>query len=260
MEIVAFFVLSNSGNITTIAGNATSPASLAAQPALPATLNAPGGVVTDYLGNIYFAELQTGVVRQIDTTGNLTVLIGTGTPASAPIASGSPLGYPLIQPTALTTDANHNIYITEAGRISLYSPPNPASGSAATVQVFAGDVTQKVASGTGDNGPALSAGMNPRGVAVDNNFNVYIADSTSSLNFGNRVRIVALNLATETNYINTFAGGNVPTLDGSTSKPRASRPAVIRPRVWITAWRVCSKYSTSSSAATAPAEARRSTG
>ncbi|HEY3841299.1 MAG TPA: IPT/TIG domain-containing protein [Bryobacteraceae bacterium] len=222
------FRVSNGGNLTTIAGNATSPASLASQPALAATLNSPSGVVTDYLGNIYFAETATGVVREIDTSGKLTVLIGTGTPGSAPVASASPLSYPLLQPTALTTDGNYNVYIVEAGRVSIYSPVNIGAGTIATVRTFAGDVTQKVTSGTGDKGPALSAGMNPRGIAVGSDFSVYVADSTASLNFANRVRVIALNSATESNYIANFAGGNIPT--GAGDKGRATAAQLYFPR------------------------------
>jgi hypothetical protein len=70
---------------TTVAGDAGTPASLASQPAKPATLSGPTGVAADLYGNIYFSELTTDVVRMIDTHGNLTVLIGTG-PGGQPIA------------------------------------------------------------------------------------------------------------------------------------------------------------------------------
>ena len=68
----------SSGIITTVAGNATVPATLASQPAKTATLSGPSGVASDLYGNIYFSELNTDVVRMVDTHGNLTVLIGTG--------------------------------------------------------------------------------------------------------------------------------------------------------------------------------------
>ena len=199
-----FRVSAGSGNIATLAGNATTPASLAAQPALSATLNGPSGVVSDYLGNIYFSEPASGVVRQIDPTGNLTSLIGPG----------SALTYPLLQPTGLTIDGNYNIYIAEAGRISMYSPQNFGTGAIASVQAFAGDLTQTVTSGTGDGGLPLSAGMNPRSLAVDGRFSVYLADSTPTLNFFNRVRVIAFSYITETNIINAFAGGNRPSGKG----------------------------------------------
>ena len=189
----------SSGIITTVAGNATSPASLAAQPAKSATLQGPTGVATDLYGNIYFSELTTAVVRQVDVKGNLTVLIGPGG-----------LSYQLIQPMGMASDSSFNMYIMEAGRISMYTPFNPASGAAPMVQAIAGDITQKVTSGTGDNGPPLSAGMNPRSVAVDGQGNIYIADSLTTLNFNNRVRIIASTYSGN-NVIATFAGGNVPT-------------------------------------------------
>lgn len=198
----------SSGVITTMAGNATTPASLSAQPAKSATLSGPSGVATDLYGNVYFSELKTAVVRMIDTSGYLTVLIGTGSPGSQPVASGSPLSYPLVQPIGMASDSSFNIYIIEAGRISMYMPYNPETGAAPMVQAIAGDLTQTVTSGTGDGGPPLSAGMNPRSLAVDSQANIYLADSLLTLNFNNRVRIISQNTIT------TFAGGNVPTGKG----------------------------------------------
>ena len=199
----------SSGVITTVAGNATTPAGLAAQPAKPATLGGPTGVATDLFGNIYFSELQTAVVRMIDVNGNMTQFIGTGSLTGQPVASSmDPLSYPLVQPLGMASDSSFNLYIVEAGRISRFTPYSYSSGAPASVQAIAGDLTQKVAVGTGDNGPPLSAGMNPRGVAVDSQGNVYLADSLLTLNFNNRVRIVS------NNVITTLAGGNVPTGTG----------------------------------------------
>ena len=222
------FRLSNSGNIDTVAGNATTPASLATQPALSATLSGPGGVVSDLLGNIYFSETGTGLVREIDPKGDLTLLIGTGSPGSTPIAKGPPLSYPLVQPAALALDGNNYLYIAEAGRISMYIPPSAATGTIASVQTFAGDITQKVTYGTGDGGPPLSAGMNPRGLFVDSSFSVYLADSTTTLNLSNRVRVIAFSYVTETTVIHTFAGGNVPS--GAGDKDPATSAQLYFPR------------------------------
>jgi uncharacterized protein (TIGR03437 family) len=187
------FRISN-GLLNTIAGNATVPASLTAQPAKPATLQGPTGVTADEIGDIFFCELGTSSLRMIDAHGNLTQIAGPG----------SPLGYTLLQPTGLAIDSLFNIYIIEAGRISIYSPASPLSGNPASIQAIAGDITQKVTSGTGDNGPPLSAGMNPRGVAVDDNGNIYLADSLLTLNFNNRLRLISNNIIT------TFAGGTLP--------------------------------------------------
>ena len=194
----------SSGTIHTLAGNATVPASIADQPALSATLSSPTGVAGDPYGNIYFAEQKTGIVREIDTNGNLKRIIGTGSPSDPPVASAFPLSYPLISPMSLATDDLFNLYIVEAGRISRYSPASPA-GMPASIVTVAGDITQQVTNGTGDGGPPLSAGMNPKGVVLDSNGHLYIADSLLTINFHNRVRFIA------NNAITTFAGGNLPT-------------------------------------------------
>ena len=155
------FRVSHDGNIHTIAGNASTPASLADQPALGATLNAPTGVAADWYGNIFFAEQKTGIVREIDANGTMTRIIGTGSPTDTPVASGSPLSYPLFSPMAMASDGGH-IYIADTGRISMYTLP---IGRAASIQTVAGDVTQ-ISGWTGDGGSALAAGMNPTSVAV----------------------------------------------------------------------------------------------
>ena len=110
----------------------------------------------------------------------------------------------------MASDSSFNMYIIEAGRIFQYLPTNPQTGAAASVQQIAGDLTRKVTSGTGDGGPPLAAGMNPRSVAVDSQANIYLADSLTTLNFNNRVRTIS----SYTHTITTLAGGNVPTGSG----------------------------------------------
>jgi uncharacterized protein (TIGR03437 family) len=216
------FRVSHAGNITTVAGNATTPASLADQPAAPATLSTPAGVASDYLGNIFIAEQKNGVVRMVDTKGNMTRLIGTGSTTDAPVSSGSPLSYPLLQPVGLATDSSYNLYIVESGRISMYTPPSFATGAPASVQAIAGDISQKVLAGTGDGGPPMSAGMNPRSLAISGHGMLYIADSNSALDFHNRVRIIA------NNTITNFAGGNPPS--GKGDKGAATSAQLYFPR------------------------------
>jgi len=191
------FRVSGTGLITTVAGNATTAAAPADQPALAATLLTPTGVAGDVFGNVYFSELMTGTVWKIDSTGKMTRLIG----------AGSTMGYPLTAPLGLGSDNAYNLYIIEPRRVSLYTMPTPIN-PVASIQPIAGDPTQTVTSGTGDGGPPLAAGMNPRSVAAGTNGTLYIADSMQTASFSNRVRVI-LN-----NVINTFAGGNVPTGKG----------------------------------------------
>jgi uncharacterized protein (TIGR03437 family) len=216
------FRVTNHGNISTLAGNATTPAGLGDQPAASATLNAPGGLTADYLGDVYFAEPNMGVVRKIDTSGKMTVLIGTGSSSATPVANGAPLTYPLMQPGSLATDSSGNVYVVETNRISMYMPPNFLSGAVASVQAVAGNIALKISPGTGDGGPALSAAINPRGVALDSQGSLYFADSGSTLDFRNRVRVIS------SSTVSTFAGGNPPT--GKGDKGAATAAELYFPR------------------------------
>jgi hypothetical protein len=180
---------------------------------LGATLNGPTGVAADLYGNIFFAEQKAGIVREIDSNGKMTRIIGTGSPADSPVASGSPLSYPLFSPMALASDGGH-IYIADTGRISTYTLPR---GRAASIQTIAGDIT-KHSGWSGDGDSALAAGINPTSVAVGrSNGAIYVADSLLTLDFRNRVRSIVGNVVTP------FAGGSLPAGQGDNGRATAAQ-------------------------------------
>ena len=194
------FRVSHDGNIHTVAGNATSPASVEDQPALAATLNQPTGVATDSYGNIYFAEQKTGLVRQIDARGKMTRIIGNVWTNENLVTGPWPLTYSLFSPMALVSDG-WRLYVADAGRVSMYTPPGEVP---ATIYTIAGDVTQN-SGWTGDGGLALAAGMRPTSLAISRGGGaLYVADSLRTLDFHNRVRKISGSVVT------AFAGGYLP--------------------------------------------------
>jgi sugar lactone lactonase YvrE len=128
----------------------------------------------DNAGNLYIPDTFRCSVQRIDADGGITLIAG-GAPANQ---NGlSPCGFSgdggpataaaLRSPYGVALDAAGNVYIADTGnhRIRKVSPDG---------------IINTVAGGgySGDWGPATDAKLNsPHGVAVDNNGNVYIADT-----------------------------------------------------------------------------------
>jgi hypothetical protein len=70
--------INSSGIITTIAGTGVSGYSGDGGQAVLAKLNAPYGMVFDFIGNLYFVDASNNVVRKIDTSGIISTIAGNG--------------------------------------------------------------------------------------------------------------------------------------------------------------------------------------
>ncbi len=128
------------------------------------------GMVLDKAGNLYFTVGGAQKVGKLDgKTGAITTYAGGGSnPVANDIAATSAL---LPAPYGLALDAAGNLYISDAGNQQIYkvSPDGKLVIVAGTLQA---------AGFKGDNGPAPQAWLNqPRGLAVDQAGNVYVADS-----------------------------------------------------------------------------------
>ena len=148
------------GRITTLAGSGERSFSGDEGPAAEAQLSTPAGFEIDADGNIYVADFAwpRNRIRRIDTTGIITT-----------IAETASLG-------GLTVDLDGNVYIVEStvGRILKLTP-------AGAVTIIAGSNQPGY---RGDGGPATLAQLNlPKGIEVDNNGDIYFADSEN-----NRIR------------------------------------------------------------------------
>lgn len=179
-----------------------------------ATLNTPTGVAVDAAGTVYVADAGEGTVRAIASDRTSRTVAGslksprgvclsrTGMLYVSDTGSGRLLrvgktveivASQLNAPEACALDSFGNLYLAETGahRVRRLSP-----GSEWIIVAGTGE-----AGSTGDEGPAASARLTfPRGVAVDDSGNLYIADTG-----GNRIRLV-----TPDGVIHTIAGlGNV---------------------------------------------------
>ena len=158
-------------------------------PATDALLFFPLSVAVDSVGDLYIADSRNHRTRQVNVSGTITTVAGTGDPDFAG-DGGQARGADLFAPRDLTFDADGNLYIADLGNRRVR-------------KVTLGGVISTVAgNGTfgssGDGGPATSAELVPVGVAVDGAGNLFIADNGGS---GSRVRKV-----TTSGVITTVAG------------------------------------------------------
>lgn len=163
-------------------------------PATAARLSYPSAVAVDGQGNVYIADEGNHRVRKVSAGGTITTIAGTGVAGfsgdGGPATSAS-----LYYPQGVAVDGQGNVYIADTSnyRVRKVSPGG-------TISTFAGG-----GSSLGDGGPATAAQLNaPKGVAVDGQGNVYIADTND-----NRVREVSPG-----GTISTFAGGGSSLGDG----------------------------------------------
>jgi uncharacterized protein (TIGR03437 family) len=178
--------VSPDGTITTVAGNGVS-------------------VAVDAGGNLFIADIWNHRIRKVSADGSITTAAGTGTPGFS--GDGGPAtSAELNFPYAVAVDSERNLFIADGSnhRIRKVSP----SGTITTV------AGTGMPGSSGDGGPATSAGMSPRSVAVDAAGNVFIADvnndqigtsydgTTDTLSQTHRIRKVSPD-----GIITTAAGG-----------------------------------------------------
>jgi sugar lactone lactonase YvrE len=176
--------------ITTIAGLGSSGYSGDGGQASSAELNQPLGVALDGAGNLYIADADNDVVREINAlTGIITTVAGNGF-AGFSGDGGPATSAQLFFPFRVAVDGNGNLFITDS------------SSAIRRVDAVTGLITTVAGNGTagfsGDGGSATAAQLaQPRGLALDANGNLFIADTVNM-----RIR----NVAAATGIITTVAG------------------------------------------------------
>jgi trimeric autotransporter adhesin len=194
-------------------------------PATSASFYFPRAPALDSQGNLYIVDAENDRIRKVDTSGNISTVVGTGIPCAQPHFScgdGGPAASALIfMPRTVTIEANGDLLVSDDGDNRIR-------------EVSGGNINTVVGSGNqcgpnpgqvplpcGDGGPALQASLNDaRGAVRDAAGNLFFVDAQD-----NRVREVDT-----TGTITTIAGGGTndtaPTGCGAGSYTGDNGPAV----------------------------------
>ena len=164
-------VTASTGIISVYAGTGVAGYSGNNGAATSAQLNFPYGLALDSAGDLYIADSNNSVIREVNAkTGIITTVAGTGKCGNE-VDEVAATSAPLCNPQGVAVDTAGNIYIADTS--------NSAIGKvAAKTGLFTILVPGDGGGYFGDYGPSVAAEVSyPQGIAVDNTGNIYIADT-----------------------------------------------------------------------------------
>ena len=153
--------------IGTVAGSGSTGYSGDGGPAANAQLNGPQGVAVDAAGNLYIADTENNLIREVTPAGLIATVAGNsvaGYSGDGGQATSAQIG----NPVGVAVDAAGNIFTVDASNRVRQVYPN---GLIATI---AGNGSRGY---SGDGGLATQAQLNsPSAIALGSNGNLYVAD------------------------------------------------------------------------------------
>jgi sugar lactone lactonase YvrE len=222
---------SSTATISTVVGNGSAGYSGDGGLATSATLNGPSSIAFDGSGNMYIADSNNLVIREVNAlTGNISTVAGNGK-SCYPITSGCgdggiPTSASFAFPLNIAFDPSGNLYISDWQGYKIRKIV-PSGGSIAngTISTIAGTGNEGRA---GNNGPAIAANLDhPAGLVVDSASNVYISDQyngevrqvVQSANAGTCSQTVGFICQWALNTLAKLSGDGLPKLQGSMWNP-----------------------------------------
>jgi gliding motility-associated-like protein len=153
-----------------------------------ASFNAPYGVATDSIGNVYVADSGNNKIRKITPEGIVSTFAGNGQAGST---DGAGINASFNAPQGIATDAIGNVYVadTENHKIRKITPEGMVSTFAGTGNIGAVDGIVSIASFNG-----------PQGITIDVKNNSYVSDTDN-----HKIRKI-----TPEGMVSTFAGSGQP--------------------------------------------------
>jgi sugar lactone lactonase YvrE len=190
--------ISAAGVITRVAGTGAAGSSGDSGAATAATLNAPMGLAVDGAGNLYIADTGNNKIRKV-SGGVISTFAGTGA-AGYSGDTGPAATAQLAGPEGLYLTPSGVLYVADTGNHAVRT----IGVRSTAINTIAG--TGKPGY-TGDTTEAATATLNgPTGVAVDNNGNVYIADTGNKVIRRIAASIGSTNGMVGSGVISTYAG------------------------------------------------------
>ena len=160
--------VTSGGTVTTLAG-CPNELGFSDGTGSSAYFNHPEGVAVDASGNVYVADTLNHTIRKISPTGVVTTLAGTPTQYGQFDGTGNNAQFNT--PSGIAVDVSGNVYVADTRNNTIRELT--AGGVVTTVSGSAS------ATGFVDGAGALAMFNFPRGIAVDGNGNVYLADTNN---------------------------------------------------------------------------------
>jgi hypothetical protein len=142
--------------------------------ATAATLDQPTALARDEAGDLFIADTEDNVVREITTNGTIHLIAGNGTEGFKGEFGGQAVRAELDSPQGVAVNAKGDVFIADT-----YNNVVREVTPKGLISTYAGN---GAAGYRGDNGPAWRAELSsPTGLAFDALGNLYIADSGNNV-------------------------------------------------------------------------------
>ena len=166
----------------------------------------PRGVAVDATGTVFVADSSNNTIRKVTAAGVVTTFAGVA--GSQGGTDGTGTGARFIDPYGIALDSSGNLYVADTSNNTIRKIT-----SAGVVTTLAGSPGPQ---GSSDGTGAAARFREPRGIAVDSNGNVYVADYQNS----------AIRRITPAGVVTTFAGvaGSQGSTDGTGTTARFKDP------------------------------------
>ena len=168
--------IDSKGYVSTLAGSGPTgkdAGGYADGPGISARFNQPVGVAVDNAGNVYVTDEYNHRIRKIDTKRNVSTLAGSGpTGGVGEYADGPGTSARFYLPWGIAVDNTGNVYVADSFNHCIRKIDRKGN-----VSTLAGHGTGWYEAGGYADGRGISARFNnPRGIAIDNAGNLYVAD------------------------------------------------------------------------------------